>query len=101
MAWQWSHNTFSLRWSASLVKPTSKILQASPYWAMRRSVLRSPEPPIKMGGWGFCTDGGEVQSASELIVLPLHSAVSAPLPGDTWELLPKRKIFLVGLHPVG
>src|SRR6201994_1810544 len=37
----------------------SNRLQASPYFATRRSVFRSPLPPIRIGGCGRCSELGE------------------------------------------
>ena len=39
---------------------TSNRLQASAYRATSRRVLRSPLPPIRIGGCGRCTEFGEL-----------------------------------------
>src|SRR5665213_3589326 len=54
--------------STSSLRPTSgvpKRLQASAYWATRRSVLRSPLPPMRIGGCGRCSGCGELMVRSK------------------------------------
>ena len=46
----------------------SKRLQASAYWATRRSVLRSPMPPIRIGGRGPCERLGRADGVLELVL---------------------------------
>src|ERR1035441_1698710 len=59
---QWSRSTRSLcsRSSWKLLLRMSNRLQASAYLATRRSVLRSPLPPIRIGGCGRCRELGEL-----------------------------------------
>jgi hypothetical protein len=54
---QWRRSTSSLL--ATCSGETAIRLQASPYRATRRSVLRSPELPMSMVGWGRTRGGGE------------------------------------------
>ena len=44
----------------------AKKLQASAYFATKRSVFCSPPPPIRMGGWGLVIAWGELSVCSRL-----------------------------------